>query len=307
MKRKVNLLLLSFLPVLASLGIQLAAAFLVSFWFMAVSIIRLLLEGVTDPNLLITGTATLLLDPLYTDILIAVTFIALAVVFLVWYRKQKDKPVPVAFDEVFCVRNTVIILISGLAAQVAVSMCLNLILPLFPETFEKYSLLLDSLVGNSVIISVISNAVLAPIAEELMFRELMTKRLRQLFPFWLANIIQALVFGVYHMNIVQGVYAFILGLLFGYVAYRMRSIWASIMLHGIVNTAGLVLGIILPGSLLESTVGMIIFAILCSAITILLTLLYRFPDIGEPIDRTVPVSDLSIPVIESQEDTPDSL
>lgn len=307
MKRKVNLLLLSFLPVLASLGIQLAAAFLVSFWFMAVSIIRLLLEGITDPNLLITGTATLLLDPLYTDILIAVTFVALAAVFLVWYRKQKDKPVPVAFDEVFCIRNTVIILISGLAAQIAVSMCLNLILPLFPETFEQYSLLLDSLVGNSVIISVISNAVLAPIAEELIFRELMTKRLRQLFPFWLANIIQALVFGVYHMNIVQGVYAFILGLLFGYVAYRMHSIWASIMLHGIVNTSGLVLGIILPDALLESTVGMIIFAILCSAITILLTLLYRFPDIREPLDRTDSVSDLSIPVTESQEDTPDSL
>ena len=290
MKKKINLLMLAFLPMLASIGIQLAAAFLVSFWFMAVSIIRLLLEGITDPELLLTGTATLLLDPLYNDILIAVTFVALAVVFLIWYRKQKDKPASPAFDEVFCIRNTIIILFSGLAAQVAVSMCLNLILPLFPQTLEKYTTLLESLVGGNVIISVISTAVLAPIAEELIFRELMTKQLRRIFPFWFANIIQALAFGIYHMNIVQGVYAFFLGLLFGYVAYRMRSVWASIMLHGIVNASGLVLDILLPDALFESTVGMIIIAALCGTITLLLSLLYHFPANDMSVNNIVPAA-----------------
>jgi len=297
MKRKIYLLLLAFLPVLASLGIQLAAAFLVSFWFSVVSIVRLLMEGISDPEVLLAGTTTLLVDPLFNDILIIVTFVALVAVFLVWYRKQKDKAAP--FDEVFCIRNTVIILISGIAVQVAVSMCLNLILPLFPQTFERYSALIENLVGGNVIIAVISTAVLAPIAEELIFRELMMKQLRQMFPFWLANIIQALAFGVYHMNIVQGIYAFFLGLLFGYVASRMRSIWASIMLHGIVNASGLVLDIILPGALFESTVGMIIFAVLCSTITLLLTLLYRFPTNGQPGDNTVPVSELPTPSVES--------
>ena len=300
MKRKVNLLFLAFLPVLASLGIQLAAAFLVSFWFSVISIVRLLLEGISDPELLVTGISTLLIDPLFNDLLILVTFIALAVVFLIWYRKQKNKPTPAPFDEVFCIRNTIIILISGLAVQVTVSMCLNLILPLFPQTFERYSALIESIVGGSVIISVISTAVLAPIAEELIFRELMTKQLRQLFPFWLANIIQALAFGVYHMNIVQGIYAFFLGLLFGYVTYRMRSVWASIMLHGIVNASGLVLDIILPKALFESTIGMIIFAVLCSTITLLLTLLYRFPPIREPLKKTVPSSEASLPFTEAQ-------
>ena len=290
MKKKITLLMLAFLPMLASIGIQLAAAFLVSFWFMAVSIIRLLLEGITDPELLLTGTATLLLDPLYNDILIAVTFVALAVVFLIWYRKQKDKPVPPAFDEVFCIRNTIIILFAGLAAQIAVSMCLNLILPLFPQTLEKYTTLLESLVGGNVIISVISTAVLAPIAEELIFRELMTKQLRRIFPFWFANIIQALAFGIYHMNIVQGVYAFFLGLLFGYVACRMRAVWASIMLHGIVNASGLVLDIILPDALFESTVGMIIIAVLCGMITILLSMLYHFPANDMSVNNVAPAA-----------------
>ena len=299
MKKKISILLLAFLPVLAAIGIQLAAAFLVSFWFMVVSVIRLLSEGISDPELLITGMTTLLLDPLYNDILLAVTFVALTVVFLVWHLKQKDKTIPAAFEDVFCIRNTIILLFSGLAAQVAVSMCLNLILPLFPETLEKYTTLLESLVGGNIIISVISTAVLAPIAEELIFRELMTKRLRQMFPFWIANIIQALAFGVYHMNIVQGVYAFFLGLLFGYIAYRMRSIWASIMLHGIVNASGLVLDIILPQALFESTVGMIIFAILCGTITILLSLLYHFPANDMSSNTVIPVTVSPTPFLET--------
>jgi len=290
MKKKGYLLLLSFLPVLASLGVQVAAAFVVSFWFSIISVIRLLLEGISDPEQLVSGMLTLLLDPLFNDILMIVTFVALVIVFFIWYRKQKDKPAPAAFDEVFCFQNIAIILVSGLSMQIAVSMCLNLILPLFPQTLERYSSLLESLVGGNVIVSVICTAVLAPIAEELIFRELMTRHLRKLFPFWFANIIQALVFGIYHMNIVQGIYAFFLGLLFGYVAYRLNSIWASIMLHGIVNASGLVLGIILPGALFESTMGMIIFAVLCSAITVLLTLLYHIPENNEPIDHLLPAS-----------------
>lgn len=294
MKNKITVLLSSFLPVLAALGIQLAAAFLVSFWFSVVSVVRLLVEGISDPELLMSGMLTLLTDPLYNDILMSVTFVALAVVFLLWYRKQKDKTIPASFEEVFRIRHLAIFLFSGLAAQVAVSMCLNLILPLFPQTMEAYTALLENLVGGNIIVSVISTAVLAPIAEEIIFRELMTRKLCRLFPFWFANLIQALAFGIYHLNIVQGIYAFFLGLILGYVAYRMKSIWASIMLHGIMNASGLVLDIILPDALFESTVGMIIFAILCSAITLLLTLLYRIPESGEVINNIRSIPDVSL-------------
>lgn len=301
--KKVKLLLSSFLPVVASLAIQIAAMFLVSFWFSVFSTISLIIEGISDPEQLVSGVASLLTDPLYNDVLTGTTFVALAVVFIIWYRKQKDKPVPAAFDEVFCIRNLAIFLFAGLAAQIAVSMCLNLILPLFPRTYENYIRLLESLIGGNVIVAVISTAILAPVAEEIIFRELMMKKLRQLFPFWFANIVQALVFGIYHMNIVQGIYAFLLGMLFGYVAYRMKSIWASIMLHGITNAAGLIIDIILPQALFESTNGMIIFAILCSTITLLLTLLYRFP--GET--TLPPVPEITLPDSAEHPEEPDSV
>lgn len=54
-------------------------------------------------------------------------------------------------------------------------------------------------------------------------------------PFIGANILQAILFGLAHMNIIQGFYAFGLGLLFGYVAYRYKTIVASIILHMLYN------------------------------------------------------------------------
>lgn len=288
--KKVTLLLSAFLPVVVSLAIQVAASLLVTFWFSVFTAANLLLEGISSPEQMMSGLLTLLTDPLFNDILLAVTFVALTVVFLIWFRKQKDRQIPAAFEEVFCIRNLAIYLIAGLAAQITVSLCLNLILPAFPQTYERYIALLESIVGGNIIVAVLSTVVMAPIAEEIIFRELMTKKLCLLFPFWFANIVQALVFGLYHMNIVQGIYAFFLGLLFGYVAHRMKSVWASIMFHGIVNASGMILDFILPDALMESTSGMIIFTILCGAITLLLSLLFRNPGSEEPIliEESVP-------------------
>ena len=43
-------------------------------------------------------------------------------------------------------------------------------------------------------------------------------------PFWLANIWQALLFGLLHMNVLQGVYAFTVGLVLGFICHRGRGI-----------------------------------------------------------------------------------
>jgi hypothetical protein len=39
-------------------------------------------------------------------------------------------------------------------------------------------------------------------------------------PFWVANILQAVLFGIYHMNPLQGIYAFFIGLFLGYVCHK---------------------------------------------------------------------------------------
>ncbi len=70
--------------------------------------------------------------------------------------------------------------------------------------------------------------ILAPIAEEILFRGLI---LRSLMPFGkkLAIFVSALLFGVFHGNIVQSPFAFMVGLVLGYVAVEYSVAWAMVL------------------------------------------------------------------------------
>lgn len=80
--------------------------------------------------------------------------------------------------------------------------------------------------------------VLGPIMEELAFRGLIYRFARLALPFWGANILQAALFGIYHGNVIQAIYAFIFGLVLGYIAHRGRGIRYSLFAHIAVNALG---------------------------------------------------------------------
>jgi membrane protease YdiL (CAAX protease family) len=80
--------------------------------------------------------------------------------------------------------------------------------------------------------------VLGPIMEELVFRGLIYRFARLALPFWGANILQAALFAVYHGNIVQGIYAFIFGIVLGYIAHRGHGIRYSLFTHIAINALG---------------------------------------------------------------------
>lgn len=70
--------------------------------------------------------------------------------------------------------------------------------------------------------------VIAPIAEELLFRGLM---LRTLLPYGkrFAILLSAFLFGIFHGNVVQTPYAFCVGLVLGYVAAEHSILWAMVL------------------------------------------------------------------------------
>ena len=75
---------------------------------------------------------------------------------------------------------------------------------------------------------------LGPVSEEIIFRGLVLKSLQK-YGKVLAIIVSAVLFGAYHGNFVQGIFAMCIGLLLGFVATEYSLIW-SIVLH-IVNNA----------------------------------------------------------------------
>lgn len=312
---RLKILVAAFLPAVASLAIQL----IVMFWVSLIFAFVLVLGGAATMNQIQSPeyyALLLLTSPLFYDICLLSTAIVVTGFFLVWYRKQNEKPQRVQGKIVFCPRNLLIILVSGLCIQICISLFLTVLLPLFPKLEAHYEALINAMLGGNPIVALFSSILLLPIAEEIIFRELMTKKLCKLFPFWAANIIQALVFAIYHMNPIQGVYAFIIGLLFGYVAYRMQSVFASVLLHVVINGASQLLEYILPTSLFESIFGMVILAVITGMIVILLTFLYRFPSpvvpaaiddgalLQMPLSKVT--SDTASPEAEDTEDTASS-
>ena len=70
-------------------------------------------------------------------------------------------------------------------------------------------------------LSVLATVALGPLWEELVFRGLMMEYLRRAGAgLWKANMIQALLFGLLHANLVQGSYAWLLGIALGYIVWK---------------------------------------------------------------------------------------
>lgn len=132
----------------------------------------------------------------------------------------------------------------GGAIQFCTSLALTGIQGLFPQEMDHYSNVIESLgMYSPTFFSVVYTMLLAPFVEELIFRGLTLKILEKAFPFWAANILQALYFGIIHGNIIQSGYAFLAGLLFGGVMYKYKTLKSVIWCHFFVNFLGMVSGI----------------------------------------------------------------
>ena len=189
--------------------------------------------------------------------------IAIAVTLLVgalWYKKYRPQE-NLIFKQMLNPKLFAGAVLMGLALQVLISLCLSVIYPLLPQnTVSEYSDLIETLIGGDTLLSIIVTVLLAPLAEELLFRGVTLEKAKKIMPFFAANIVQALMFGIYHGNLIQGTYAFLLGVLLGYVAEYFHSIWASIFLHACVNGSAQLLSL-LPETWTEKMIGIVVLAL----------------------------------------------
>ena len=86
-------------------------------------------------------------------------------------------------------------------------------------------------------LAVVTMALFAPIVEEMMFRGAIQGYLmRRCSNAWMGIIITAIIFGAIHMNPQQMVYATLLGIIFGWIYYRTRSLLPVIVGHVLNNS-----------------------------------------------------------------------
>ena len=261
--KKFSTLLFSFLPFLVGLGLQ----FVLIFYYVFLSTFVLaFLPG--------NGNIDNLLEDLNFNILISIVWsIICSVFFGIWYYRSCGGDYKPNLKKNFHPLQLGGLVLLVPATQLATSVLIGIIASIFPKWLEDYEALLESSgMGEEIsIFMLIYSVCLAPFSEELIFRGVTMRIARRAFPFWIANILQAFLFGVFHMNMLQGCYAFALGLILGYICEKGGSIYYSILFHLLYNLWGTnsswlnelpeeVLGtMVLAGTFILLPVGFVVF------------------------------------------------
>lgn len=238
--KKIGWFLVACLPMVAFLTIQVGCVLVAM-----VLITVLTMTGGTEPMSaeLLTVTVTNRTMENIMPILVVSQLISI-LVFGLWYyfaygkRKRPEtagKPKP-------C--HILLIFLLGIMAQFAISGVLSLIELLAPQVMQQYEELMEaSGLTETTWLTIFSTVLFAPLGEELVCRGLIFKLAgRVSSSFWVANIIQSLAFGILHGNLIQGCYAFALGIVLGLLYRRFQNIWLCMFLHASMNFSSILVG-----------------------------------------------------------------
>lgn len=253
--KKFGSVLFCLLPALLALAIQ----FAVSIPAVMLKIFTLIAE---DPDILFDidyyiDTVYASMDGVFLSAVSAIYAVIAALVMGFWYwKKFAVKKAPRRkIGQIINLKMFAGLLTLMVSMQYLSTYIVNLVYLINPKWYDTYESLMEN-IGFSDVSWVLAlySVIIAPISEELIFRGVTMHYAKKAMPFWLANIFQAFLFGVFHGNMVQGIYAFVVGLFCGYVCYRGGSIYLSILFHMLFN----IWGTFVPGNFLYTGDSIII-------------------------------------------------
>ena len=178
-----------------------------------------------------------ILDGADTATLLADFFIAAGL--LLWFKIRQTP-----LSEAVCLRRC-----SGWTAGfcsfagIVLYVLTDLALSLLPEAWMAAYNADMSVLTSTGLNTFLTMAVLGPLAEELTFRGVIQTRLERAMPPWLALVLQAAIFGLVHGTPIQMVYAFLMGLAFGFLRRCTGSILPGFAAHAAFNAMNDPLGL----------------------------------------------------------------
>lgn len=234
MAKRLESLLYVFLYLVIYVFSQLAAIVLIPLC----NTIYKLINGETDFESLVLYFFTSVGGINGRSVVVLVASMAISVLLFIWVMKIRKRPwkkailkKSIGFREI----TASVFLAYGLnviAIEIAVS-------PLLERFADNHSSTINSIVAGDIYVVFLVVGVLAPIFEELMYRGVILNELLSGRRFFAANLLQALVFGIMHQNVIQGTYAAVLGFILG-CAYKMtESIYMTMLTHFLFNASNL--------------------------------------------------------------------
>lgn len=124
---------------------------------------------------------------------------------------------------------------------VAANLTVSYLLALLGVTENFSNEVQEGLLASEFLVQLAGLGVLAPITEEILFRGLVYRRLKQILPRWGAVLLGAGMFAAYHGNVIQILFAFPMALLLIWSYERWGTLTAPIILHMAVNISTIII------------------------------------------------------------------
>jgi len=181
-----------------------------------------------------------------TDVSIVAMHLGFLLFYGGWYRRMEEPKLPMLNErpslKLFLKLIGLAFLAYGAAMLVA-----GFMIGRFPEAYEYYEAGMDEagLTGEDPsVFSLFTAVFIAPVGEEMLFRGVVLSHMIRLMPrrrniaVWLT----AILFGAFHLDLIQGSYTAAVGLVLGYAAVKY-GLAASVWIHMAVNIIGTLLAV----------------------------------------------------------------
>ncbi|MBQ8412747.1 MAG: CPBP family intramembrane metalloprotease, partial [Lachnospiraceae bacterium] len=169
----------------------------------------------------------------YYGVLCTQFIILIIPIFAAWYTKKDIK-------ETFRLRIPRLGYVLGGIMSVVGALLLGMIITgissyIFKSSATELGESMNAILGDSFIETLLLVAVVPAFCEEIMFRGYVLSSMDKVFKPRNAIIVSGIIFGLYHMNLVQSFTTAFLGIVIGYVAYKSGSIFPGVIMHFINN------------------------------------------------------------------------
>lgn len=136
------------------------------------------------------------------------------------------------------VKNMLYALVTGALLGIAVNNILAMT-PLLQKS-NGFQTANEAFFGGEVLYEILGSCLVVPLAEELLFRGVVYKRLKMQLGVRPAIVLSAVIFGAMHFNTVQFLYAAILGLLLAFLLEKTGYFYAPVLGHIAANAMAVV-------------------------------------------------------------------
>ena len=153
------------------------------------------------------------------------------IIYYLLFKGQKKDLLIISRFRRISLKQGILSLIIGASLIFLSGLIVGLLAEAMPNAFERFVDSMGQLDRAHVLPLVLAIVFAAPFIEEVMFRGVVTYFLGKHYSMAVVIIVQALLFGVYHMDVIQSSYAAVLGLILGLSLLWTGSIWVPILIH----------------------------------------------------------------------------